>query len=144
MASTASDILQDLADTLRATGQFAQVTIGPGGSNTAVPRANVLYESTEDFQPDDQPDQRWARLRSRIAIRTRCQDPAAAVTRANDLCAPAAAALMTDPYRGGRCQVLPIGRATEVGRCDLMTTLRRPEVEMSFSIRNHFVTQEGQ
>ncbi len=144
MASTASDILVDLADTLRATGQFAQVIIGADGSSTAVPRANVLHESTEDFPPDDRHDERWVRVRSRVAIRTRSQDTATAVTRVNDLCVAAAAALMTDPHRGGRCQVLPIGRATEVGRCDLATSLRRPEVEMSFSIRNHYVVQEGQ
>ena len=142
MASTATDILQDLASALRATGQFAQVTIGQGGSSSAVPRADVLFEGTEDFPADDHPDQRWVRLRSRIAIRTRNQDTAAGIARANDLCVSAAAALMVDPHRGGSCQVLPIGRATEVGRCDLAASLRRPEIEMSFGVRNHYVAQE--
>ena len=143
MASTASDILADLAETLRSSGIFAQVTVGQGGSSTAVPRASVLLEGAEDFTPDDAHDQRWVRLRSRVAIRTRNQDSAAGVARANDLCASAAAALMADPHRGGRCQVLPIGRATEVGRCDLSVSLHRPEVEMSFGVRNHYVIGEG-
>ncbi len=143
MASTASEILQDLADTLRATGEFAQVTVGPGGSNTAVPRASVLLESAEYFQPDDSPTGQWVRLRSRITIRTRNQDASAAVMRANDLCTSAAASLMTDAYRGGRCMALPIGLPTEVGRSDLSTSLRRPEVEMSFGVRNHYIDQGG-
>ncbi len=143
MASTASDILADLADTLRESGVFAQVTVGQDGSSAAVPRVSVLLEGAEDFTPDDAHDQRWVRLRSRVAIRTRNQDSAAGVARANDLCASAAAALLTDPHRGGRCQTLPIGQATEVGRCDLSTSLRRPEVEMSFGVRNHYVIGEG-
>ncbi len=143
MASTASDILQSLAAALRGTGEFAHVTIGDGGGNTAVPRASVLFDSSEDVQPDDQPTDCWIRLRTRIVIRTRSQDAAAAITRANDLCTSAAAALLADPYRGGLCEILPIGRATELGRRELGTSLRRPEVEMSFGVRNHYVASEG-
>jgi len=143
MSSTASDILKDLADALRATGEFALVTIGADGSETAVPRANVLHESTEEYPPDDNSNERWVRQRARVVVHTRSQDPAAAITRANDLCAAAAAALTNDPNRGGLCQALPIGRATEVGRCDVTTGIRRPEVEMSFGVRNHYVAEDG-
>jgi hypothetical protein len=48
------------------------------------------------------------------------------------------AALLEDPFRGERCQDLPIGRATELGRSELVRGLKRPEVEMAFVVRCHF------
>ena len=50
----------------------------------------------------------------------------------------AMATLLEDPFRGERCQDLPIGQATELGRSELVRGLKRPEVEMTFVVRCHF------
>jgi len=109
VSSMASEILHNMATVLRATGEFAQVTIGDGGSNTAVPRASVVYEGSEEFSGDDAAGQRWMRMRSRIVIHTRAEDWSTAVGRTTELCEAAAAALLADLYRENRCQALPIG-----------------------------------
>lgn len=140
MSSAASAILEDLVTALRSTGAFAAVALGENESNTAVPRANVLYEGYEEFPPDDTTSGRWTRLRARVQVRTRSSDGSEAILRVNSLCASVSAALLNDPYRGGRCRDLPIGQATELGRADLTNRLKRPEQEMTFDIRCHYVT----
>ena len=138
MPSSAAEILETFVETLRASGKFRLVMLGDAPSNSDVPRASILYEGQESFQPDDHATTRWVRLRASISIRTRSTDTAEATTRVNELCEDAMATLLEDPFRGERCQDLPIGRATELGRSELVRGLKRPEVEMTFVVRCHF------
>jgi len=77
-------------------------------------------------------------------VRTRCDELLPGVRHSAALCDVASAALLADPYRGGRCRNLPVGRATEVGRWQLSRTVKRPNVEMSFDVRCHFELTEGE
>lgn len=131
------DILQDLVATLRSTGAFAAVCLGESHQESAVPRACVVYEGQEWLPCDDEPAARWLRVRVRVTVHTRDENSGAATLRGAELCGAAAEALLVDPYRGGRCCDLPIGRATEIGQAEPRTGLKRPEVEMTFSVRCH-------
>jgi len=142
MASTTGDILQDMVAALRTAGGFALVTLGPAGTSTAVPRAAVLYEGTEEFPSDDRPAARWLRIRAAVSVHTRSDDPAEGCARASELCQAASEALMADPYRNGKCSDLPVGRATELGHWQLDESLKRPEVEISFAVRCHLEMAE--
>ncbi len=144
MDSTASEILKHLAQTLRNTGAFAQVTLGGNESTTMVPRVRVICEAQDEFAADDTPGSRWVRLRVRVAVRTRSSDAAEAATRVLDLCNDAAESLLVDPYRGQRCRDLPIGPATEISRCTISIDVRRPEAEASFAVNCHFEIEEGE
>jgi len=143
MASEVAEILDDLVDALRATGKFSLVTLGEAGSATNVPRCSVIYESTESFLPDDSATARWGRLRATVSIRTRSVDVVQGVKRAAELSEQAMDSLLVDPFRGGRCRDLPVGRATEIARCRLSRGLKRPEIEMTFDIRCHFETEKS-
>ena len=66
------------------------------------------------------------------------------VCRAIELSALASEAVLDDPYRGQRCCDLPIGRATEIGHSELVSGLKRPEVEITVAVRCHFEVQEGE
>lgn len=138
MSSVASEILADLVQALRGTGKFRHVTLGEAGSAAEVPRASVLHEGQDSFQPDDAVGVQWYRLRATVSVHTRSTDASEAVTRANELYEEATQALLQDPFRSGHCQDLPIGRATEIGRSQLVRDLKRPEVEMAFDVRCHF------
>jgi len=142
MASVVCEILSDIVDALRATNNFSVVTLGDVASTTQVPRATVIYEGQESLPPDDSSTTSWVRIRVTISIRTRSQKASGSLTRANELCEIAAGALLSDPYRGGRCHDLPIGKATEIGRSEVAGGIRRPEVEMTLNLRCHFETQE--
>lgn len=144
MSPLAAAILQDMVQSLHATEQFALVTLGPSGSATVVPRANVLYDGQDVFQPDDTPSSQWMRLRVSIILRTRSDAAAEGICRAIELSALASEALLDDPYRGQRCCDLPIGRATEIGHSELVSGLKRPEVEITVAVRCHFEVQEGE
>lgn len=135
--SVGSEILGDLVSALRACGQFAVVTLGDS-ADTAAPRAAVHHEGQDFFPADDRPAGRYLRLRCRVVIHTRCANAAEQAQRELDLAAAAADALLADPYRGGRCADLPIGKATEVGRVEPSGTARRPEVETAFAVRCHY------
>ena len=141
MASAASEILQDLVDTLRSAGLFEQVTLG-GDSSTAVPRATVLFDGLDVLNGDDAGNSQWFRLRARVKVHTRAGDSREAVTRAADLFAAAQDALLSDPYRSQRCCDLPVGRATEIGRVDSAHAVKKPEIEVVFSVRCHFEIEE--
>ena len=134
--TAASEIIRDLVSALRASGHFAVVTLG-GSADTAAPRAAVHYEGQDFFPADDHPANRYARLRCRVTLHTRSSQAAEQTHRELDLSAAAAEALLADPYRGGRCCDLPIGKATEIGRAE-PGTASRPEVETSFPVRCHF------
>lgn len=142
MASPAMGILDDILQALRACGAFVTVVVGGSLSDCDVPRACLLYDGCEPLASDDDASARWGRLRLTVVVRTRSLDVIAGVRRADSLCHAAADALLADPYRGGRCEDLPAGRATEVGRWQLSRTVKRPEIEMSFDVRCHF--QEAQ
>ncbi|MCJ7545025.1 MAG: hypothetical protein MUP47_10790 [Phycisphaerae bacterium] len=135
--SAGSEILQDLVSALRACEQFAVVTLGDS-ADTAVPRAAVHHQGQDFFPADDRPDGRHVRLRCRVVIHTRCAQAAEQAQRELDLAAAAAEALLADPYRGGRCVDLPIGKATEVGQVEPSGTSHRPEVETTFTVRCHY------
>ncbi len=141
--SVAGEILQDLVLALRACGQFAVVTLGDSG-DTAAPRAAVQYEGQDVFPADDRPTGRYVRLRCRVVIHTRCSHAAEQAQRELDLAAVAAEALLADPYRGGRCTDLPIGKATEVGRVEPSGPARRPEGEIPFTVCCHYELTEGE
>jgi hypothetical protein len=136
MPAPVSEILQDMIQALRAGGQFAAVSLG-SGTETCVPRLRIEYEGQEVFRPDDMPDGRWVRLRAKVVVHTRTQSPAQGVARLSELCDAAIAALMADPYRGGQCRDLPIGRATEIDRIDRDHAATSPEAQASFVIRCH-------
>jgi len=136
MAAT-TQILQDLVQALRQSGQFAAVSLGGGDGETAIPRASVECQGQETFRPDDSPAGRWVRLRARVVVRTRTASDAETVSRLADLCEAAIATVLADPHRGGRCRDLPIGAATEVDRVEFNASVRRPEAEASFVVRCH-------
>lgn len=136
MPATASEILQDVLQTLRSTSQFAAVTLG-AGPDLAVPRAWIEYQGQEVFRPDDSPTGRHMRIRAKIVIRTRTQSPAQSVARLGELCESAVSALLADPYRGRRCKDLPIGLATEIDRVEPDPTVASPEAQASFLLRCH-------
>jgi hypothetical protein len=143
MFTPASEILQDLASALSGSGRFSMVTVGPSPQATAVPRAAVMFEGL-DFSPaDDQPSASYVRLRARVVVHTRAEGPSQAASCGTDISAAAANALLEDPWRGGRCQNLPTGRATEVGRLETSPP-RGNEVELALALRCHFVSQEGE
>ena len=141
MASVVTEILQDLLEALRATGKFRLVSLGEAPSATDVPRASVLYEGQESLQPDDSASATWHQLRISVSVHTRSTEAAEAITRSNELCEEAMGALLQDPYRGNRCRDLPVGRATEIGRSQLVRGLKRPEVEVTFDVRCHLETE---
>lgn len=143
MPSTSADILNDVVSTLRGTGQFAQVTLGKSDTASAIPRVCITHEGEESFRPDDASSSQWVRLRACITVHTRSDNTHEATLRAVDLSGAAAQSLLVDPYRGQRCQDLPIGRATEIGRCELSRTVRRPEVEAAFYVCCHFESEEA-
>lgn len=143
MAETAGEILQDIVETIRGSGEFAMVTLGQAAAATSVPRAEVICEG-QDFSPaDDSPSGQFARLRIRVTVHTRVDSPAKAVTRGLELCQTTAEALLADPYRNERCRDLPIGKATEIGRFETVSG-SSGVVEMAFTVRCHFSSQEGQ
>jgi len=141
--ATSADILNDIVSTLRATGQFDQVALGKSDTASVVPRVCVTHEGEESFRPDDASSSQWGRLQARITVHTRSDDTHEATLRAVDLSNAAAQALLVDPYRDQRCQDLPIGMATEIGRCELSKIVRRPEVEATFYVRCHFESEEA-
>ena len=137
MSSVAIGIIEDIVEVLRATDKFRLVTVGDAGSETDIPRASVIYEGQESFLSDDSSSVRWVRLCISVNIHTRSLETTEAVTRVDELCKDAINALEQDPYRGQRCWDLPIGRATEVSRNQLVRGIKRPEAEMTLEIRCH-------
>ncbi|MFB3894139.1 MAG: hypothetical protein ACE15C_19215 [Phycisphaerae bacterium] len=137
MGAIATAILDDMAAALRASGKFALVSVGENTSETAVPRAAVIFEGQEDLRPDGLAGARWLRVRARIAIRTRSQESAAGAARAADLCDSAVSTLLADPTRGGRCHDIAAGKATEVEKAGMSGGVERPEIEMGVIVRCH-------
>jgi hypothetical protein len=136
MASLDTDILNDLTAALRASGVFARVELGGRRGETAVPRASVLFERRESFPSEDWPTSRWIRLQVRVLLHTRSESAAEGAGRVADLAAAASDALLADPYRGGRCGDLPIGRATEVQLVRQAKDERYPERATSLDVRS--------
>lgn len=143
MASAVTAILKDIVSTLADAGLFATVSLGKSASDSAVPRAHVIYEGHDTFPSDDSSSNLWGRVRARVTIRTRSDDLAGGVTRAADLCTSAAEALMGDPFRGQLCRDLPIGPATEIGQSEIASDVRRPEMEITFRVRCHFEQEDS-
>ncbi|MFA6133385.1 MAG: hypothetical protein WC869_05135 [Phycisphaerae bacterium] len=143
MSSLPEEILGDIVSALRSSGQFSLVTLGPAREATTIPRAAVCLEGLDFFPADDERTAQWARLRVRVVLHTRSQSPTRSNEREIEICQAAATAILADPYRGGRCADLPIGRSSEAGRFDpAPATPKGNEVEASFTLRCHFVAQE--
>jgi len=138
MASKAADILDDVVETLRASGAFGAVCLGPAASQTDVPRAEVIHEGVEMLRPDDSAGTVWCRLRASVNIHTRAADAAVGTRRADELAEAAGQALLADPYRNGNCVDLPVGAATEVQRTRPAGNLKRPETAVTVELRCHF------
>ncbi len=140
MAGVAKTVLDSIVQSLRSEAGpsgLAVVIAGESADETAVPRANVLYRGCDAFEPDDSPAGGWLRLRYRVEVRTRCDGAASGLGRAAELAESAVVALLADPYRGGVCADLPVGRATEIGRVEVLTQLRRPEAGVALEVRCH-------
>lgn len=140
MTSLPNEIVQDMVQTLRTAGSFGEVC-SEDNSSSQVPRTVVLLDSYELLAPDDSAGGLWGRLRATVSVRTRGVSASQAADRAADLCNMAMDALAVDPYRGGLCSDLPVGRATELGRAQPIRGLRRPEAGMTFDVRCHFETE---
>ena len=143
MTTEASQILEDPTESLRSTNVFRRVTLGEAPAATETPRADVICDGQEAFQPDDSAAGRWMRLRASIVIHMRSSDSREAIERFDELCRTAVDAIVTDPYRNQLCGDLPIGRATEVGRIEPVRGLKRPHLEATISVRCHFELTEG-
>lgn len=135
MSALDTDILRDLTAALRASGAWASVDLGGRRSENVVPRASVLFERRDSFASEDWPTSRWVRLQVRVVLRTRSESAAEGTARSTDLAAAARDALLADPYRGGRCHDLPIGRATEVQIVRQAKEERYPERATSLNVR---------
>jgi hypothetical protein len=133
VSSTAGDILVNLRDALRASGLFAEVSIGPAVDTGKFPRAELHLSAVKETVPDDNPAARWLMLRARLAITVR--GAGAEQLRAWELAEAAGAALLADRFRGQRCRDLPTGRATELGVAELSPHAKPPLAEVSFEIR---------
>lgn len=136
MAGLETDILNDLVSALRTGGAFAVVELGGRRSESAVPRAAVLLERIESFPSEPWPTARWVRVETRVLLHARGDSPAEGLVRVSDLAAAATSALLADPSRGGRCQDLPIGRATEVQIVRHARDERYPERATSLDVRH--------
>jgi hypothetical protein len=136
MTSITCEIVEHILETLRESDQFASVAATHAGSGQ-VPRASVSCEAVESFPSDDSASARWSRLTATVRIHTRSDAPAGALKRALELFEGSARALLADTSRGGLCQDLPVGNATEVGRFEVIKS-QQPEVELGFSVRCHF------
>jgi len=135
--STASNILNHLVATLRTLDVFAEVSLAaPDATRTPTPRADVTFEGLERLALDDAPEQAW-RLAAVVRITVRDERNDDALRRAIDLAGLVTDALLTDRFRGGRCQDLPRGRATVVTETKPATS-RRPETEVRLLVNCHY------
>lgn len=125
--SITRDILEDILATLREVDGLADARIGSEPAVTAVPRAAVLCEGTDAIAADGLPNAHWMRLRLRVVLATRSDQPAEAIGRLSDLTDAVTTALLNDPTRGGLCQDLPSGRATAVLGTKMPRTPEFPE-----------------
>jgi hypothetical protein len=143
MASAPSQILDSIVGALRDADVFKTVALEDDSAGDA-PRAVVAFDGYELLSPDDAVDRQWGRLRATVAVYTLGTAPAETAARAAELCEAAMAAVAEDPFRGGLCGDLPVGKATEVGRCQVIRTLKRPEAGMVFDLRCHFETENDE
>ena len=143
METLVNAILNHLADAVREHTDLAQVTVGaPSPTETSTPRAAVLSDGLTFYPTDDEEAMHWIRLRARIVVRERRDDPALLVGQLEYLGQQVRQAVMIDPFRGGLCKHLPIGRATEPGSCELSHTARLPLGEIVLALRCHAETPE--
>jgi len=136
--SNVGEILTDILDALRDTKAFAAVTLGPDSDAARWPRAEVLLVRVERAQPDDSPQGAWWAIRAEVRICVRSTEETSALERALELAETAQAAVLTDRFRGQRCQDLPIGRATELGPADVEPAVKAPYLMVAFEVRCHF------
>ncbi len=134
MSDKAGAILDDLRNTLDATGAFASVSIGAGMSNR-FPRAELAFKAVEPVDKDESPDLR--RLRVGLTIYAHCAS-LEAIGLVLSLGETARLTLAQDVFRGGLCRHLSSGAATEFGPLLLDGPCRPPLVALTTEIRCHF------
>ncbi len=135
MSATVADILTDLRDTLRSTGDFQAVTLGPDADASRWPRVEVILVATEEKQADDAANSRWLTAQAQVRVYVRSTGGADALQRALALAESAQEALLVDRFRGQRCQDLPTGKATELGPVTVQPNVKAPHLAVSFEIR---------
>ena len=140
MADTALAVMQNIVQTLAATGRFAQASLG-GPATPAVPRAVVTMDK-EELLPADDAAARWHRLSLSVTLHVRSAHRAEAVARAMELKSLACEALLAEPFRGGLCRHVPTGDATEIRGANLCDGMDRPELELVLYVRCHFESTE--
>lgn len=134
-------ILLDMLQALRSCAQFEDVTIGRPVASTALPRAALIFDSQETFAADDSATHNWARLQTRIVITARHESMTDLTGRGLQLVEAAASAILGDPYRGGLCQDLPIGKATQINRQECLKDAG-PHMEFALTVLCHFEVPE--
>ena len=132
------EILDDIRQTLQASGQFQSVSIGPDAISGRLPRAELLLNSCAPGPADDRADATWWVLKADVVVHVQASGQGGALERALQLADAAQAALRVDGYRGGLCLDLPIGRATELGPVRPEPAVKSPYLALSFEIRCHF------
>ena len=142
MSATVANILIDLRDTLRSTGDFQAVTLGPDADASRWPRAEVILIATEEKQTDDAANSRWLTVQAQARVYVRSTGGADALQRALVLAESAEEALLADRFRGQRCQDLPTGKATQLGPVTVEPNVKAPHLAVSFEIRCRF-EEEG-
>lgn len=144
MSSAVESILSDLAAAIRQQVALAEATVGACPTSTATPRASVESDGLTWTAADDAPGVQWGRLRVRITIRSSHPQRDPLRNELEDLTQQARQAVLADPFRGGLCRHLPIGRATEWMQVDPPSGPRHPNAEVAIALRCHFEWPEGQ
>ena len=121
MASIENDILQNIVATLRASGEFASVSLGEPRVAEKGSIAVVVMDASERVDAGNSrlnPDT-WMRLNAQILIRTHSASAGEGVARVTALAGAAAEVLLADETRAGLCSSNVIGRGTEIVRLEL-------------------------
>lgn len=138
MPAGSIDIAQDLIAAIRSAGEFSTVGLGGPVDGAALPSAWVRVDGVESFPADDQAGGTWQRVRLSVRVLTRADVASRAQARLAELIGTVTDAILTDPHRGGRCEDLPIGLATEIGTAQPDRLLTGADVAAELTVRCHF------
>ena len=138
LSSAIGAILTNIRQTLRGTGAFAAVTVGPDTDSACWPRAEVGPISVDHARADDTPNDQWCALKTEVRLHVRSTGQGEALSRALELAESTQEAILTDRFRGQQCRDLPIGKATELGPIRLDPAVRAPYVCAAFEVLCHF------
>ena len=130
--------MANIGETLRGTGAFAAVTVGPDTDSACWPRAELVLLSVDHASADDTPNGQWCALKAEVRLHVRSTGHGQALSRVLQLAELAQEVILTDRFRGQQCRDLPIGKATELGLIRLKPEIRAPYVCATFEVRCHF------